>query len=57
MNWLRRVLVHFPHARMNQEEKERARRVRQVIGEADPVIREYRKLDGALRIYIERKPR
>ena len=52
MNWLRRVLAHVPNARMSQEERKRALRVAKVIREDDPVIREYRALDGALRIYI-----
>lgn len=55
MKWVRRLLAHFGHARMTQDERKRARRVAKVIGEADPVIREYRKLDGALRVYFERK--
>lgn len=49
------MLAHFGHARITPAERERSRRVAKVIGEADPVIREYRKLDGALRVYFERK--
>lgn len=56
MSWIRRVLAHFPVTRrLVANERKRDERIRRVINEADPVIREYRKLDGALRIYIERR--
>lgn len=53
MNWLRSVLEHFT-ARRTPEEQERARRVVTRLAEADPVIREYRKLDGILEIHVRR---
>lgn len=56
MTWIRRVLAHFPTTRrLVADEKKRDERVRRALSEADPVIREYKKLDGALRIYIERR--
>jgi hypothetical protein len=52
------LLAHFPQWRRAQvEELRRAHRVTRVIGENDPVMREYKKLDGALVIRVERKPR
>lgn len=58
VSWVRRLLAHFPQWRRAQvEELRRAHRVTRVIGENDPVMREYKKLDGALVIRVERKPR
>lgn len=51
------MLVHFGHARLTPDERERERRSQSIQRKADRVIEEYRKLDGALRIYVDRKPR
>lgn len=56
MKWLTKVLHAFGHA-ARQDEERRARRVQKRIDDADPVIREYRKLDGALEIYVRRRAR
>lgn len=56
--WLRKVLAHFGHAPRGPERVELQRtraQHRRVIAKADRVIEEYRKLDGALRVYVERR--
>lgn len=55
--WLAKVLAHFGHGRLSPDERARLRRERRVLSEADRVIEEYRKLDGALRVYVQRPPR
>lgn len=58
MSWVRRVLSEFGIARQlpTSEELDRThRKHRRTLEKADRVIEDYRRLDGALRIYVERK--
>lgn len=53
MNWLSRMIAVLGRA-ARQDEERRDRRVKRRLAEADPVIREYKRLDGALEIYVRR---
>jgi len=59
VNWLRRqVLAHFPQLRRFVAAPEldaTERKHNRVVRKGDRVLEEYRKLDGALQLYVARR--
>lgn len=57
MKWFSRMIEHFDRNRLLPEEQQRERRVRRRLDDADPVIREYKKLDLVLNVHARRAHR